>query len=253
MKIKIRINKNGKPNKGDFDRAKKFIKANFQSIKVEDLPKAAAGYYKRVEAGKKQGALNAKRLRNPATGSFLSKPEAFEVNKRINQSAIELKVTREEILNNKEVLKKITKLAIEGAIESTKDTDLLIDFMDRKEFKEIIVINQNGKRKKVTKEEAAFISKDNQQKIMSMFEGEKFGSWNRFNFTPSGKFLELFYYEVPNKTLEEIEEDLDKGEQTTVFGFYGSAQIINKENESQTGKEGENKEPNIKGPDKSRN
>jgi hypothetical protein len=246
MKIKIRINKNGKPNKGDFDRAKKFIKANFQSIKVEDLPKAAAGYYKRVEAGKKQGALNAKRLRNPATGSFLSKPEAFEVNKKITQTALELNTTREEILNNKEVLKDITKLAIEGAISSTKDTDLLIDFFKRKEFKKIILIDQNGKRKKVSKEMAAFILKQNQQKIMAMFEGQKFGSWNKFNFTPSGKLLEINYYNVGKKSAEEIEEDLEEGSEGIEFGFYGSAAPLSKNNneENKSGSEGKNKKPN---------
>jgi hypothetical protein len=245
MKIKIRINKNGKPNKGDFDRAKKFIKANFASIKVDDLPKAAAGYYKRVEAGKKQGALNAKRLRNPETGSFLSKPEAFEVNKKITQTALELKVSREEILNNKEVLKDITKLAIDGAIASTKDTDLLIDFFKRKKFKSIVLIDQKGNRKEVSKEQAALILKQNQQKIMALFEGEKFGSWNKFNFTPSGKFIEINYYNVEQKSNEEIEEDLEKGSENIEFGFYGSAAPLNKNNnEEESGEKGENKKPN---------
>jgi hypothetical protein len=253
MKIKIRINKNGKPNKGDFDRAKKFIKANFDTIKVDDLPKSAAGYYKRVEAGKKQGALNAKRLRNPATGAFLSKPEAFEVNKKTTQTAIELNVPRSQILENKEVLKQITKLAIEGAIEHTKDLDLLIDFFKRKEFRKIILIDQNGKRKKVTKEEAAFILKDNQQKIMQMFAGEKFGSWNKFNFTPSGKFIEINYYNVGKKSTEEIEQDLEEGSESSDFGFYGSAQNLNKENENKTGEKREDKKPNFKSPDKPRN
>ena len=79
-----------------------------------------------------------------------------------------------------------------------------------------------------------------------MFEGQKFGSWNKFNFTPSGKLLEINYYNVGKKSAEEIEQDLEEGSESINFGFYGSAAPLSKNNneEDKSGSEGKNKKPN---------
>jgi len=264
----IRINKNGKPNKRDFDRAKKEIKANFENINPDQLSKFEKGYYNQVASGKKRGALNAARLRNPETGAFLSKPEAFEVEKRIKSTQVETGFSREEILKNKEALKAITKLAISGEITAAKDTDLLIDFIKRKEFKKITLIDQNGKESKVSIEKAVFMLKSSQKKVFQSMGGEKFTSWNKFTFAPSGKFIEIQYFNPKGLTEEEIESEIEENED---FGFYGSPGPNTKEPETEetetpqpikkaknvakrkTNKKGENKKFNQRNTNKPRN
>jgi len=265
----IRINKNGKPHAGDFKRAKAAIKANFENINPDNLTKFERGYYNQVASGKKRGALNAARLRNPETGSFLSKPEAFEVEKRIKSTSIETGFSREEILKNKQALTAITKLAISGEIAGAKDTDLLIDFLKRKEFKKITLIDQNGKAKKVNIEKAIFILKSSQKKVFQNMGGEKFTSWNKFNFAPSGKFIEINYFNPEGLTPEEIEEEIEENEE---FGFYGSPGAKSEEPEEKeipeiktpvkkaanvkarkANKKGKNKKPNKRNANKSGN
>ena len=60
--IKIKFNKNGKPNKNSLKAAKKKLKEKFNEVKKEDLPKELLGTYNRIASGKKRGENNKNKL-----------------------------------------------------------------------------------------------------------------------------------------------------------------------------------------------
>lgn len=218
----IKFTKTGKPYKKSLQKAKEFVKKNFKNLKKEDLPKEVKGYFGQIESGKKRGEANKLRLKNPQTGKFLTSLESKAVKDLVKQTSIDLNINKDELTKNKDLYLSIVDKALNDTISITKDTDLAIDFLKRQGFKKIVLVDQNGKEKSVNLENAIFILKENQKKIMQIFEAKKFSSWNRLTYNPAGRKIKINYVKVKNESAEELQDIIDSETESGNFAVYGS-------------------------------
>lgn len=218
----LKITKTGKPYKRSLEKVRKFVKENFSELKKESLPKQVQGYYAQIENGKKRGEANKQRLKNPETGKFLTSGESKAVKDLVKNAAKEIGIEQNQLIENRDLYKSIVDKALNDKISITKDTDLAIDFLKRQNFKSIVLVDQNGKEKKAPIEKAILILKENQKKIMQLFEGKKFSSWNRLEYNTSGKKIKINYIKVGKETPEELQEIIDDQTEAGNFGSYGS-------------------------------
>ena len=266
MEIKLKLNKNGKPNKNSLNAAKKKVKENFAEINPQELPKELKGTYNQIASGKKRGENNKNKLRT-SKGTFFSAAAELEMRKQIKTFAIEINSTEEEILNNKELFKIIEQKVLTDTVTITKDTDLLIDFLKRKPFKELFLIDQNGNKTAASLEQVILELKLSNKKILEKLQENKFGFYNRVTYTPSGQFAEINYISFPdNITADDLNDIINKEMESGKFGAYGSPTnpapapepkpdpiTPTPENITTNVQKGKNKKPNKQGTNKSGN
>jgi hypothetical protein len=258
MEIKIKLNKNGKPNKNSLKAAKARLKESFETVKPEQLPKQLQGYYRQIESGKKRGEANKNKLRT-STGKFFSAAAGLEFKKLVKSFAIEKGISEQEILKDKELFKIVEQKVLTDTLTITKDTDLLIDFLKREKFENITLVDQNGKKTKVTLEKAILELKENNKKILSILQESKFGFYNKITFNPSGKFAEINYISVTNQSEEQLNDEINEEMESGNFGAFGSPANPKKEPEEEPEnittnvQKAKNKKPNKQGTNKSGN
>lgn len=220
--IKLKFNKNGKPNKNSLKAAKIKLKKTFNEVKIEDLPKELKGTYNQIASGKKRGENNKNKLRT-SKGTFFTAAAELEMRKMIKSYAIEKGFTEEEILNDKTLFKIVEQKVLTDTVTITKETDLLIDFLKRKPFKELFLIDQNGNKKPASLEQVILELKLSNKKILEKLEESKFGFYNRITFTPSGQFAEINYIVFPDTiSQQDLNDIINKEMSAEKFGAYGS-------------------------------
>ena len=257
--IKIKFNKNGQPNKNSLKAAKIKLKKTFNEVKIEDLPKELKGTFNQIASGKKRGEANKNKLRT-STGKFFSAAASLEFKKLVKSFAIEKKLSEEEILKDKQLFKILEQKVLTDTLTITKDSDLLIDFLKRENFRKLFLIDQNGNKKQVSIEQLVLEIKTTNKKILEKLEESKFGFWNRITYTPSVEFSEVNYI-IFNDDIrpEDLNDIINEEMESENFGAYGSPPNKGKEEIEKTDKDktnvekAENKKPNKQGTNKSGN
>jgi hypothetical protein len=257
--IKLKFNKNGKPNKNSLKAAKAKLKQSFETVKQDQIPKQLQGYYRQIENGKKRGEANKNKLRT-STGKFFSAAASLEFKKLVKSFAIEKKLSEEEILKDKQLFKILEQKVLTDTLTITKDSDLLIDFLKRENFRKLFLIDQNGNKKQVSIEQLVLEIKTTNKKILEKLEESKFGFWNRITYTPSGEFAEVNYINFDdNISPEDLNDIINEEMESENFAAYGSPPNKGKEEIENTDKDktnvekAENKKPNKQGTNKSGN
>lgn len=221
MEIKIKLTKTGKPYKSSLEKAKREIKANFSEVKKESLPKALQGYYNQVASGKRRGEANKQRLRK-IDGTFYTSAESLALKNAIKTTGIEKEISEEEILKDKTLLSALAEKVFKDTISITKDTDLLVDFLKRKKFQKITLIDQNGNKQEVDLANAIFILKDSNKKILEKTQEELFQFFNKITHNPAGKFAEINYINPEGLSAEELLDTINAEMQSGNFGAASS-------------------------------
>jgi hypothetical protein len=257
--IKIKFNKNGKPNKNSLKAAKIKLKKTFNEVKIDDLPKELRGTYNQIASGKKRGEANKNKLRT-STGKFFSAAASLEFKNLLKSFAIEKKLSEEEILKDKQLFKILEQKVLTDTLTITKDSDLLIDFIKRENFKKLFLIDQNGNKKQVSIEQLVLEIKTTNKKILEKLQDSKFGFWNRITYTPSGQFAQINYIVFPDTiSQQDLNDIINKQMAAEKFGAYGSPPNKGKKEIEKTDKQktnvekAENKKPNKQGANKSGN
>jgi hypothetical protein len=263
LSYNVRLNKSGQPRKGEIERVKANIKANFDKVKKEDLsaqPKAIISYYNQIESGKKRGELNKKRLR--IDGKFLSKPAAKALTQRAEQFILDKKLTskyesaKEFLAENPSLAKKLYNVAVKDIWTTQDRTDKVFDFIGRNSFEKINLIDQNGNRiDNITKHQAEFIIRESLRELFLIFKGDKFQSWNKYSITNAGREITINYFNMEGlegESPETIQIMLSKEEKDQNTGAYGSPTAKGKAPKSKNKNYGtkKNKKPNRKKPNK---
>jgi hypothetical protein len=233
-------------------RYKDFIKTNLEKISVSSLDKKAALFVKRVESGKRL-ALENKSRNKDEKGRFLSKQQseninritklfgkekfadldakerkkAFEISsrskpefdaifKQVKETANDTKFTPQELILNNDLFNKIETFAISSTITSWVNVDRLNTEIDK--FETITIRDQNGVKKEVTPEQAKFLIRSANKKVMQAYEGGKFTAETRV--TQSAKSLEIFVPDLDGLDSTEIQDELEGMKDD--FFTYGS-------------------------------
>lgn len=255
--LNIRTNKNGSQNKADLKRVKLAIKNNFDSIDPAQIKdKNLQRYYSQVKGGKTQGARNAKRLRK-ADGTFYNALENHAIREAVKDFVIDKQgaIKEEEVFKQKDLINMLAKFALDREITLTKDTGAIIDFLNRNEFKNITLIDQNGiEYKGLSKNETEFTIRENLRELMRVFKGQKFSSWTRYVTSNGGQNIKIYFFDMSglkDESAETIQELLNLEESAGTFGAYGSP-IRKSKNPNKNEKKGA-KKSNKQGPNKQRN
>jgi hypothetical protein len=244
LSLNVRLNKSGQPRKGEIERVKANIKANFDKVKKEDLsaqPKAIQSYFNQVASGKKRGELNKNKLRD-AKGQFLSKPAAKALIQRTEQFILD-KNLQSKYENAKEFLDEnpteknmLLNLAVNDIITLTDRTDNIFNRLDRNDFQNITLVDQNGEKLEgLTKQQAEFFIRENLRELFRVFKGDKFQSWHRYTISNAGQNIEINYFNMESlegESPETIQEILSEQEESGNFGAYGSPTNKGKKNET---------------------
>lgn len=265
MQIKVKLTKTGKPHKASLEKAKKEIKANFSELKPENIDPALLPFYNRVESEKKRGKLNKNKLRRP-NGTFYSAAENLALENAIKIYGIEKEISKEEIMSDKNLLATLAEKVFEDTISITKDTDLLIDFLKRKKFEKITLVDQNGKEQEVNLVNAIFILKTSNKLILEIAQEELFQLWNKISFNPAGKFAKIYFVNPKGLSKEELLDTIETQMNSANFGGASSPKQVKQPKKKKTPlndpepaqmldngkttKEGKNKKPNKQGTNK---
>lgn len=254
MAIKLRINKNGKPNAGDLKRAKAFIKSNFDKVKKEELPKPLQGYANQIESGKRRGELNKNRLRD-TSGRLYSKIKEkaiLDAAKDFLKDTGKTDLSPRDILKDNKVKKQLENLAFQNTVSLSAMHDKVIDYLRRNDFKEFEIIDQNGQIIPFDSvNEMILFLQDNQKQLFSRFEKELFQSFNKYSVSQGGEKIQVYtfvYEKDQNESKETILERIKEMEQNGEFGVIGSPPKKGKK--PKNGKKTDNKKLNRKGGNK---
>ena len=240
--LNIRTNKDGSQNKSDLKRVKNAIKKQFESIDPSQIKdKKALAYYKQVKGGKEQGARNAKRLRK-VDGTFYNALENKAIREEIKDFIIDKQnqFTFDEVIKDKSLVNLLAAQALKRELPLTKDTNYVLDFLQRNNFINITLIDQNGiEYRGLSKNEAEFTIRENLRELMRIFKGEKFASWSRYATSNGGQDIKIYFFDMAglkDASPETIQELLNLEENAGTFGAYGSpaAKGKNKQKTSKT-------------------
>ena len=213
----------GKYRADDLRRFKKFFKENEDQVRaLKSKPETVQKYLNQVDAGRRRGKLNAEnRLHNPVSGKFLNKAESLAVKKEVLAFSMDKNFTEKEILENKQVYRKIFDKAVLDKTTISESMDAVIDKLHGREFKKITLIDQDGKKYKVSDTEAIFTLKENARKFMQLSAGDEFNGYNRITYRRDGSEIEIHFYRVKKgKSIETMREELE--ENADDFGYFSS-------------------------------
>lgn len=226
--LNIRTNKNGSQNKADLKRVKNAIKTNFENIDPAQIKdKTLQRYYSQVKGGKTQGARNAKRLRK-GDGTFYNALENHAIREEIKDYIIDTRnqFTFDEVVKDRSLVNLLAAQALKRELPLTKDTNYVLDFLNRNNFVNITLIDQNGiEYPGITKNEAEFTIRENLRELMRVFKGEKFASWSRYATSNGGQDIKIYFFDMSglkDASPETIQELLNLEENAGTFGAYGS-------------------------------